>query len=284
MSNTSQYTKKERAFLSVMLLFILGFLLFYTQFPKYKETYDEGFAELLELAVTRLLCGGIFLCLAGFLGYGIFSFRRIPSARALIVLIPAMLVAVNNFPIIGLITGSVTVTADLPRILLFVLACVGIGLFEELAFRGVVLPVLLRHILKRMRAKETGKPRRIPLETTAVFLAIVGASAIFGLFHLLNLLTGADPLGVLMQIGYSFLIGGMCAIVLLKTRCIWFSVLIHTIYDLGGMMFRYLCVGRLWDTPTVILTAVLAVLVAVYFLMTLFRLTPDEVTALAEVR
>ena len=83
-----------------------------------------------------------------------------------------------------------------------------------------------------------------------------------------------------MQVGYSFLIGGMCAIVLLKTRSVWLPVLIHAIYDLGGMLIRYLGGGTLWDTPTVVLTVLVSVAVVIYFLVLLFRVKPDEIYAL----
>lgn len=271
-------TKKERAVLAVMLALLLLFLLFMNRFPTVRDALDETDAELVDLAVTRLLCGGIFLCLAVYLGHPLFSPRR-TRVKGILCSLPALLIAVNNFPLIGLISGSVTLTAPAYRILLLALACIGIGLFEELAFRGVVFPALFGRVLKKL--KETEKENaRLPAETKAVFLSILLTSAVFGLIHLLNLFSGGSPLGVLLQTGYSFLIGGMCAIVLLKTRTVLFPILVHAVYDFGGLMFRYLCEGSLWDTPTVILTAVLAVLTAVYFLALLFSMKPEEIAAL----
>jgi hypothetical protein len=45
-------------------------------------------------------------------------------------------------------------------------------------------------------------------------------------------------------------------------------------------MFRYLCEGALWDTPTVILTVVVSVLVAVFFLFLLFTGKKEDVESL----
>lgn len=275
---STTYTKKERAALSVMLVFLLGFLLFLHFFPKYSEGVDETAAELFEMAVSRFLGGGIFLALAVFLGFRILALRR-NALIGLFLSLPALVIAINNFPILGLVGGTVQIVADAPRILLFTAAVVGIGLFEEIAFRGVVFPVLLERILRKLKEKEKENPR-IPTETKAVLLSIVLTSLVFGLVHVLNLFAGGSPGAVVLQIGYSFLIGGMCAIVLLKTRCIFIPVLIHAVYDFGGLMFRYLCVGKLWDTPTVILTAVLGVLAGVYFLVLLLRVKPEEVAAL----
>ena len=132
-----------------------------------------------------------------------------------------------------------------------------------------------------MRKRTAGrKPSRVSPETVAVFLAILLTSAVFGLVHTLNLFIGGSPTAVIMQIGYSFLIGGMCAIVLLKTRCIWIPVFIHALYDLGGMLVEYLGGGTLWDTPTVVLTVIVSVAVVAYFLVLLFRMKKDEIEGL----
>lgn len=275
---STSYTKKERAALAVMLLLLLSFLLFLYFFPKYELSVDETSRELFEMAVSRLLGGGIFLSLMVFLDLRLLALRR-NALVGLLLSIPAFLIAVNNFPILGLALGTVRVTAELPRILLFTAAVIGIGFFEEVAFRGVVFPMLLPRVLRRLKEKEPESPR-IPTETKAVFLSIVLTSLVFALVHVLNLFAGGSPGGVLLQIGYSFLIGGMCAIVLLKTRCVAIPVLIHAIYDFGGLMFRYLCEGALWDTPTVILTAVFGVAIGVYFLVLLVRVKPEEVEAL----
>ena len=272
------YTKKERVVLGFMLVFLLAFLFFLYFFPRYADAFREADAELLEMAVSRILGGAVFLCLLIYLDFRLLALRR-SGLFGLLLSVPAFVIAVNNFPLLGLKSGTVTVTAETPRILLFALAVIGIGLFEEIAFRGVVFPTLLRKILEKLRAKAPENPR-IPTETKAFLLSIVLTSVIFGLVHLLNLFVGGSPGAVFLQIGYSFLIGGMCAIVLLKTRCIWIPVLIHAIYDFGGLMFRYLCEGRLWDTPTVILTTVLGILAGIYFLVLLFRVRPEEVTAL----
>jgi hypothetical protein len=83
-----------------------------------------------------------------------------------------------------------------------------------------------------------------------------------------------------MQIGYSFLIGGMCAIVLLYTRSLVFPVLIHAVYDFGGLMDAHIATGTRWDPLTVTLTAVFGVTAAVILFLLLLRIKPDAVTAL----
>ena len=147
-------------------------------------------------------------------------------------------------------------------ILWFVAECLAIGLFEELAFRGVIF------LMFAERRYTTRK---------GLFWSLILSSAVFGGVHLINLLAGAGIGGVILQIGYSFLIGAMCSVVLLKTRNIWLCVVLHAVYDFCGNLMPILGGGTWWDTPTVIFTAVLAVATTVYLVWQFFKLDPDEV-------
>ena len=121
---------------------------------------------------------------------------------------------------------------------------------------------------------KTWKPnKRIVIIT--LIAAIVLSGAVFSIVHLTNLFSGGSPGGVILQIGYSFLIGSMCAVVLLRTANIWACVLIHTVYDFGGLFVPNVAQGKIWDGATVTITAVLGVLV---FLWTvgLFLKTEDK--------
>lgn len=222
--------------------------------------------QTLWKSVIFRLCGSVvFLFVLLYLGYRV---CRIPSRGWLFAFLPALAVSVNNAPILGLITGQARVDrTDL--LLLFVLDSLLIGIFEELAFRGVLFPSLLE---KRRNTK------------MGIFWTAVISSALFGLIHLANLLEGADVGGTLLQVGYSFLIGGMCAIVLLKTGNLLLCILLHGIYDFGGHLISTLGSGSLWDTPTVILTAVLGVAVTAWMLTLLLRIDPLQADRLYPVR
>ena len=102
------------------------------------------------------------------------------------------------------------------------------------------------------------------------------SSALFGLIHLANLLEGAGVVETLMQVGYSFLIGGMCSIVLLKTRNILPCILLHTIFDFCGSLIPTLGSGEIWNPPTILFTAVLAVAVSVWMIYLLCGVKPEE--------
>ena len=215
---------------------------------------DETISALVRSLLLHLIGTAIFCFVLLYLRAKVWAK---PSRPALLVLFPAFVIALNNFPWIGLLSGSVRV--DRPEwIWLLALDALFIGAFEELAFRGALLPILL---------KRFGRTKKGFLWT------VILSSAIFGLFHLLNLLEGAGIGATLLQVGYSFLIGGMCAIVYLKTGDLIACILIHGVYDLGGSLVPMLGSGELWDLPTVILTVLLSVIVTAWMLYLLIRMT-----------
>ena len=77
-------------------------------------------------------------------------------------------------------------------------------------------------------------------------------------------------MAVIMQIGYSALIGAMCSVVIVKTANIWLCVVLHGIFNFGGAVVQYCGRGEIWDTFTVVFTAILAVSVTVYLVISFF--------------
>lgn len=222
---------------------------------------SELYGENLYSAVTRLIGG--FACMIfiyTFLSAKMLSFRT--SQRALLTFLPCMAVAINNFPFITFFTGRAHVDASAPYVALYALVCLSVGFFEEMAFRGCIFTVIL------------GRRGKRPID---IFISIVLSSAVFGAVHLVNLFTGASPVAVLLQVGYSFLIGGMCSVILIKTGNVWYCVLLHAVYNFTGGVVPNCGGGEIWDTPTVILTAAVAVLVACYVIYLLVKITPDEI-------
>ena len=217
---------------------------------------DETAQMLYRSVVFRGLGSLVFLFVLLYLGFRVLHKPRLAD---LAVVLPSLAVAVNNFPILGFLNGTVW-TERQGLVWLFALDCLMIGAFEELAFRGVFLPVLLE--------KRRGSKKQI-------LWTVIGSSAVFGLIHLVNLLEGAGIGATVLQVGYSFLIGGMCAIVLMKTGNLLYCILLHGIYDFGG---RWMTVGggSLWDTPTVVITVVLAVMVTAWMVWVFLRIQPND--------
>ncbi len=248
-------TTKERSSRAVVLLGIVAFLIVWLLDPVYSE--DAKRQLLMQSVVTRGLGSLIFVALTVFLGYRIL---HRPRGGWWMAFFPSLAVVINNLPIIALADGSAELTRTelLP---LFLLECLLIGVFEETAFRGT----LFLAILERRRSS-----------TKQIFLTSLISSALFGLVHLANLLEGADVGATLLQVGYSFLIGGMCAIVLIKTGNILLCILLHAIFDVGGGLLYTVGQGEQWNVPTVVITAVLGVLVTAWMVFLLTRVRPEE--------
>lgn len=184
------------------------------------------------------------------------------NRKGLATIICGGIIAVNNFPIIGLLGGNVRITASDRDLLLFVCYCVSIGLFEELSFRAIVFPIV---------AGIFGDKKH------GLFLSVLVSSAVFGMAHIVNVLSGAGVLSTVLQVGYSFLLGGLCATLVVKTENVIPSIIIHSLYDVGGLICDefgggiVLAVGDRWDTLTVVMTAVVTVIILIYIAFVLAK-------------
>ncbi len=206
--------------------------------------------------------GGV-ACLAlisTFLSVNFLKFKA--SLKKTLIFLPCMLIAVNNFPFASMISGDAYINWDIKRILLYACLCISVGLYEEMAFRGCIFSFVLQR-----------RGRRV----IDVFWSIVISSAIFGVVHVVNMFLGADPGATLLQIGYSFLIGGMCSVILVKTHNIWFCVILHAVYNFAGGVVPNCGGGIIWTVSEVVLTAVVAILVAVYVIYTLCKIQPEDI-------
>lgn len=213
---------------------------------------DAVWVPMIETILTRMVGALVFIPLIRRMGYPVLGG---PNARSgpmkTGVIAAAWIVALNNLPAVGLLTGNARVTAPVTVIFLFIVECAAVGCFEELAFRGFLLPFCLERMKGRSRA---------------VFRAALVSSLIFGAVHLVNLLSGASFGAVLMQIGYSFLIGGMCAAVLVASGSVWMCAAVHAVYNFCGTLLSRFGEGIRWDTLTVVLTVLIGLFAAVFLL------------------
>ena len=128
-------------------------------------------------------------------------------------------------------------------------------MFEECAFRGFFLIALLERYHKTR---------------FQIWLTVLLSSILFGLMHLLNLAEGADFGSLMQQVGYSMLVGAMCAIVLMLTGNLWISVLLHAGFDFCGLLLPTLGHGTWFYPATIWVTVGLVVLIGLYLVLRLF--------------
>lgn len=214
-------------------------------------------AQFCGLALVRMLSAAFLFCMLRWLGLE--EGLSFGGRRAALPLLFALLIAVNNLPVIALVRGDVFLTAGGGEIFLFAVSCAAVALFEELAFRGAVFPLLLQ---------EYGTDRR------GRTLAVVGASLFFGAAHLTNLLAGGGAAQTFLQAGYSFLIGAMLAVCMLEGAGVLLCAAVHATYNFCGLLVSELgnwSFSAVWNPPTVGITVLLGAAAIAYFTVRLLR-------------
>lgn len=257
-------TKKQVAYVILILLSLIGmaFVSFYDLYP----THDLIVAELSEGIHVRILGTIVFALLMSLMGYSLLTFRKVSWKMFLYVVVPGFIIAFNNLPIVAYLEGRAVMTESLNVFLLFVLFCLSIGVFEEVVFRGLILTVLLQ---------------RLPETKQGILIAIVLSSVIFGVIHFVNLVAGASPFDTLLQMGYSFLMGMLWAVVYLKTKNLWMAVLLHALYNMAGLVFVQIgsVYGR-YDVLTIITTVLIGLVGAYYYFKLYLTIEPEDIKEL----
>ncbi len=177
------------------------------------------------------------------------------SVKGLLLCLPALLVAVNNFPLISLFLGKIEFVAQSYQTALFIIYCLFTALSEGLVFVGLIFPLLTKALKKYKHSS---------------IWALISASLIFALSHLINLANGVNVGAVFMQVGYTFLTSALFIAIFILTKNIFPSVCVHFIFDFGGLMLDEnigLANGRYFYTLSIIITVVLGVIMGVYFLI-----------------
>ncbi len=227
---------------------VLLILLLLLELFKARIFTSHEYGELAYIISTRIVGGVACMILVIRAGFGqVLSCKT--TWKKLLIFLPCMAVAINNFPFVTYFSGEAYIDGTPARILIYALSCLAVGFFEEMAFRGCIFSV----VWQRFEGKRAG-----------LFWAIVVSSAVFGVIHLLNIAAGASPAAVILQVGYSFLIGALCSVVLVRTGNIWYCVLFHSVYNFAGGVVPECGGGVIWTAPEIVLTAVVAVPVTAY--------------------
>lgn len=206
-------------------------------------------------AAERLLLSAAFVCISVYAGFT--SLLRPHIKGGIIAFIVSAAVALANFPFFTLGSGELTYTASAGESALYLLNCIAIGLFEETAFRGILLPLLYLYIPNRKHAG---------------ILSILLSAAAFALLHAFNILTGASVTATLLQVGYTFLTGCMFGVLTLLTRSVVPGIILHTLYDIGGTMVASgVAAGAHWNTPAAVVMAAVSAVAGVYLIIAAFR-------------
>lgn len=244
MNHESSLSQKHKIILVGIIVLMILFQFVIS--PLLGTTKDS---DMISNTVLRILGGSGFIMLL--LGFGyrkIFHFKRV--GQALLIMLPAFLISINNFPIIAFVDGRAELIDPFYRVILFLIECLSVGFFEEIIFRGILLMLFI----ERFSSKKNG-----------VWIAVISSSILFGLVHLINLFNGAALGDTLLQVSYSMLMGMLWAVMFLRTQNLWLTMVLHATYNFFGQVMFYLgTVNHRFDTYTIGITIILGCLTAVY--------------------
>jgi hypothetical protein len=247
------HTLKNTKIAICLLLLITVMMVIMDFFDVFSPTRFPD-AQIVFHTIFRFLCGILILLMLKMTHRGGLMDWR-PIKKTLWIMIPAFVISINNFPFSAFFNGRTT--WDVPRyhLYLFIVECLSVGFFEEIVFRGV----LLLFLLNRWSKHKNG-----------VLLSITLSSFVFGIAHLLNISSlGIDLM--ILQVGYSFLMGMMWSVMFLRTRNLWMVILMHASYNFfGQVLFTMGTVNQRFDMLTIWITVLLAILVAIHTVIQLF--------------
>ena len=172
---------------------------------------------LLEYEIVGILWP---VALALLFGYG-FMFRMKGFRSTLVAGLPSL--AARTLLLLITIVSAVSAGAQwrtLPTMLVGVVAMIGVGVREEVIFRGVIGNALALKYAKNSKG--------------LWFTAIV-AAALFSAIHLQNLLVGVGLTAMVTQLIGAFGMGLVLVVVYLRGGNIWVPILIHAIVDASGL-------------------------------------------------
>ena len=146
-------------------------------------------------------------------------------------LYPLILIGFATVSMLAQSLGAGAALAAPVRIVAFVGTMVLIGLAEEMAFRGLIATTLLEYF-------GTGR--------VGVWKAVTLSGLLFGLAHMTNLF-GAQPLGVLVQVAVTTVLGMLFAAIYYRTGNLWVVIFLHTAMDFASLCQDGLFAGSAAD-------------------------------------
>lgn len=218
--------------------------------------------EMLFATIYRVVLGVFFLIMMVRFGYKFYSLN-VSYKEFVFILVPGILIAINNFPISAFMNDRYVLISPSVTILVVLLFTLGTAFLEEIVFRSVIFTAVIQ---------------MLPKTKKGLFYSVMISSLFFGLMHLVNIFDGASVPNTLLQVGYSFLMGSLWSVVFLKTKSIWSSILLHWLYNFFGfVLFEVGVVLNRYDTITVVTTILIGIIGTVYYYMVFDSLEPVEV-------
>jgi hypothetical protein len=220
--------------------------------------------EMIRDTSIRMILGTALIIMLYYLGFDPFKKSSKPLLWVAFIILPGLFIAINNFPWSAFLSGRTMLNEPHHLVYLYAIECLSIGFLEETVFRGIILAIFIQ---------------RLPHTKAGAFQAILVASALFGIIHLVNLAVGASLPDTLLQVGYSFLMGALWSVVYLATKSLLYPMLLHATYNFFGLvLYRLGSVTDRFDLITILVTAFMALIVSLFYFGVFGRLTQKEIS------
>ena len=250
--------KHKRIDISLILILAISFLTLVLEFCKINYTSNTLHNAYISKIIQQGIGGIAVVLLLLRLKIKLFN-----APQNWLYLIPALLIALDNFQWSSFFHGNMEMIHDQPAdILLFAGYCLSVGMFEEFIFRGIIFAVLLGYF---------------PKTQEGLWKAYIASCLVFALAHLFNGLS----FGTILQVGYTFLTGGLFGFVLLKTKNLFCCGVIHAIYNFCGLLFETpermgLGGGVVFDTGTVLTMLFVSLILGAFVLYSIYKYPESE--------
>jgi membrane protease YdiL (CAAX protease family) len=248
----NQKTKTIVIIIFFVLLLVLNLISSFSLQHKEMNTYS----------ISRILLTIFIIIILNYMGYDKLI-KKSKTKNIVLLIIPAIVISIHNFPISAWIFGRVSLDLLPISLILFLIECFSISLFEEIVFRGILLGILLIHF----KTYQFG-----------VLKSIILSSTIFGLTHLFNIFSGMSLTDVLLQVLYTTLISIVWAIIYIRTKNIWIIILLHTLFNFFGyVVIEFGSVQNRYDIYTIISTLIIIILSGLFYFNEYKRIHNEEI-------
>lgn len=164
-----------------------------------------------------------------------YGFRKLSgSYKDFLFFIPLMILSTVNF------WNGITLDITVGMVLIGVYKAMG-GLLEEVIFRGFLFKAI---------AKDE-----------SIKTAIIISSVTFGVGHIANLMTGAELIPTLIQMGYAIAVGFLFTVIFYKGKCLLPCILAHAFINFTSVLHPD---ESSLSTGIIISTVILTVISVVY--------------------
>jgi len=248
---------------NIKMITIIIFFVFLLVLNQLSSLFGQ-YKEMNTFSILRISLTLIIMLILNYIGYD--KLIKTNKLRNFILLIiPAIIISIHNFPISASIFGRVTIEFLPIPFVLFLVECFSISFFEEIIFRGILLGIFLLQF----------KDSRF-----GVLKSIILSSLIFGLSHLFNIFSGTSMLDVLLQVLYTFLISIVWAIIYIRTNNIWIIIFLHTLFNFFGyVVIEFGTVQNRYDIYTIMSTLVIIVLSGMFYFNEYKKIHNEKITS-----